>query len=75
MPRPQARRESKRLNLVISHDLHSKVESVQESIGADSVTEVLRRSLAVYFKLLEEESAGAEIVVRRRGKEKVLFLA
>lgn len=59
----------------MSQELHGKVENLRDELEADSVTELLRRSLAVYIFLWEAKKKGGELVVKEKGgKEKNLVL-
>lgn len=51
------------------------MEALRDLSGADTLTEVIRRSLAVYDALLRYSQKGATVVVRAAdGTEQVLIL-
>lgn len=52
-----------------------QLEALRTQTAADSLTEVVRRSLAVYDFLWEQKVQGAEIIIRtKNGGEKVFVL-
>ncbi len=70
----RSNRKSSRLSLEMTDVTRQKLEALRDSTQADSLTEVLRRSLAVYGYLWDEKKNGATIVVRRNGAERELVL-
>jgi hypothetical protein len=48
MPRPSSKAEKIRLNLEVSAPVRERLESLRARTGAESVTEVIRRALALY---------------------------
>ena len=71
-----SRPEKRRLSLNISDAVNDRLESLRDRTDADSLTEVIRRSLAVYDYLwTEAEENDAELVLRfADGSEKYLVL-
>lgn len=64
-----------RLNLVLSQRVKDQIEKVKEATDADSMSEVIRRALAVYDLLCEESAHGAVPVVKYKdGRERELIL-
>ena len=63
MPRI-ARGEKRRLNLEMSEEVRQKLESLREKTDADSLSEVVRRALAVYDFLWSERERGTKLLVR-----------
>ncbi|HAH46845.1 hypothetical protein [Gimesia sp.] len=64
-----------RINLELPGKLKERIDHVKELSEAESVSEVLRWSLAVYEYLWSEKSKSSEIVIRKKnGKETVLEL-
>lgn len=64
-----------RINLELPGKLKERIDHVKELSEAESVSEVLRWSLAVYEYLWLEKGKGSEIVIRKKnGKEKELEL-
>jgi len=70
----RSNRKTSRLSLEMTDVTRQKLEALRDSTQADSLTEVLRRSLAVYGYLWDEKKNGATIVVRRNGAERELVL-
>ena len=67
---PRAKRpESVRLNLEIAPAVRERLERLRESTGAESLTEVIRRSLSVYETLIEISDSSLEIVVKDKDGE------
>jgi hypothetical protein len=50
------------------------LERIRDETCADSLGEVVRRSLAVYDLLVAEAAAGAEVILRRDGERRVLLV-
>lgn len=75
MPR-QARKQAKvRLNLDLPEEVKERLEVIREQTHADSMSEVIRRALAVYDFLSIEKLNGATLIVRGAdGSEKQLEL-
>jgi hypothetical protein len=74
MPRIAAKSPKVRLNLEVPAAVRDRLERLRDDSGADTLTEVVRRSLEVYEVLLNREP-GAEIVLRMPdGREKVVIL-
>lgn len=64
-----------RINLELPAKLRERIEHVKELSEAESVSEVLRWSLAVYEFLWMEKSRSSEIVIRKKnGREAELEL-
>jgi len=53
-----------RLNLEMSEEVRRKLESLREKTDADSLSEVIRRALAVYDFLWSEREKGTRLVAR-----------
>lgn len=59
-----------RINLELPGKLKERIDHVKELSEAESVSEVLRWSLAVYEYLWMEKNKSSEIVIRKKnGKE------
>lgn len=67
MPRLKRTRETARLSLDVSLTVRERIERLRESSDADSVTEVVRRALAVYEVLIAERKRGSEMILRDAG--------
>jgi len=65
--------EKVRLNLEFPSPIYKQLESVQQRSHAASLTEVLRRALALYDLATEHAAEGGEIVlVDSKGKQEKL---
>ena len=69
MPRLPSNRPKTRLNLEVSKSVRERMERLRDETEADSLTEVIRRALAVYELLWEQRKEGGEAFVRRDGIE------
>lgn len=74
MPRPKQEQEKRKLTLELSVPVRERLSSLQQRSEADSLTEVIRRSLALYDLLLAARDNGEEIIIRSRDGEKKLAL-
>jgi hypothetical protein len=63
MPRI-ARGGKTRLNLEMSEEVRQRLESLREKTDADSLSEVIRRALAVYDFLWSEREKGTRLMAR-----------
>lgn len=74
MPRIKKKGPTRRLNLEMDARVRERLESLCVETGADSLTEVIRRSLAVYDYLWAEKSNGAKLIVKSDNDEKEVVL-
>ncbi len=74
MPRRSTNRKMTRLNLAVSEDVRDRIETLRDETDAESVTEVIRRALAVYDKLISKSQQGGEVFIRHRGVEREVLL-
>lgn len=74
MPRLKQDQEKRKLTLELSLPVRERLTSLQKRSEADSLTEVIRRSLALYDLLLAARDNGAEIIIRSPAGEKTLAL-
>lgn len=75
MPRLKDTREKVRLTLDLTEPVRRRLEELQALSGSDSLTETIRRALAVYDTLLVRSKDGERVVVRDAGgKERELIL-
>lgn len=76
MPRLAKNIKTRRLNLEVSEAVRDALERLRDLTEADSLTEVIRRSLAVYDYLWNEKASGSVIMIKDRGnrQEKELVL-
>lgn len=65
--------EKTRLNLAVSKSVKMRMERIKKMIDADSLTEVVRRSLIVFETIIAEQNQGNRIEVNRDGKNTELF--
>lgn len=69
-----AKKKVVRMNLEMSPQVRKKLEKISDQTD-ESLSQVVRRSVAVYEMLLAETSAGGEIVIRASdGTEKRVVL-
>jgi cell division protein ZapA (FtsZ GTPase activity inhibitor) len=65
----------KRLNMQITDDVDDRLQRLRARNGSITTTEVFRRALAVYEKLLDTVEAGGEVVLKDAdGRERVLVV-
>ena len=62
--RQKRKAEYERLALKIHPRLKRRLEKLQEETMAESISQVIRRALAVYDALLTHEKSGGQILVR-----------
>ena len=74
MPRQKNDQEKRKLTLELSLPVRERLTSLQQRSEADSLTEVIRRSLALYDLLLAARDNGEEIIIRSTSGEKKLAL-
>jgi hypothetical protein len=74
MPRIGKQREGRRLSLETSDAVRQRMEKLRDETDADSITEVIRRALAVYECLWDETKRGSQIIVRSGKKEREVLL-
>ena len=55
-----------RLNLEVAASVRERLESLRRSTEAESLTEVIRRALAVYEFLVKHKKNGARLIVEQR---------
>ncbi len=58
-----------RLNLEMTKATRDRLEHLRDATNADSMAEVIRRALEMYDFVRTEESAGAEVFIRKGNKE------
>ena len=66
MGRPASPFPRVRMSLDIAAGLRESLERLQVLLGAESLTEVIRRSVLAFEKLLNAERRGAAIVIREK---------
>ena len=76
MGRPKKSDERTRLNLVVDQATRERIEAIQEQTGADTMSESVRRAVAIYERMLTLTSDGAEIVLRTtEGAERIIMIS
>lgn len=72
----EARKESRvRLTLDLRSDIREKLDNLQNKIGADSMTETIRRAIIIYNLLCDEKNKGNTIIFRTPdGEEERLII-
>jgi hypothetical protein len=61
-----------RLNLVVNRQVKDRIDQLQERSEATSITEVVRRALAIYEELLKIREEGGQLVIEGKGEREVL---
>lgn len=75
MPRIARTTPKNRINLELPSEVKSRLEALRETTNADSLSEVIRRSLAVYDFLWQEKVKGASTFIRSEdGYEQLVVL-
>ena len=69
MPRVKHTQKKVRLNLDLNATVRQSLEDLRIQTQADSLCEVVRRSIAVYGLLWSEQESGSTLVIRRKGSE------
>ena len=68
------KRKKTRLSIELPPRLRARLEQVKTVSEADSLSEVIRRALAVYDHLWSEKAKGGELIIRNDDGEKTLIL-
>lgn len=72
MPRPKIERV--RLSLELSPKVRELLEELRTRVGADTLTEVIRRAIALYSTMAELNTEGVRFILRGRdGREREFF--
>lgn len=64
MPRPKKKGPTHRLNLMFTQPVRDRLDRLVEQTEADSMTEVIRRSLAIYESLVEAQANNEKVLLR-----------
>lgn len=73
MPRPK-REPKPRLSLALTPSARARLDRVQALSDAETMSEAIRRALAVYEVMLNAQQNGTEIVLRtKRGERRLLM--
>ncbi|MGF6736151.1 Arc/MetJ-type ribon-helix-helix transcriptional regulator [Paraburkholderia youngii] len=62
--RPARKQPKVRLNLDMSVEVKEQIEALRDRMHADSMSEVIRRALAVCDFVLTQQEQGATVVLR-----------
>jgi len=74
MPRLAKNQPTSRLNLELAQSVRTRLEELRDEVGADTLTEVIRRALALYDYAIRARNNGSQIVVRNpKGEQAVEF--
>lgn len=65
-----------RLNLELSETVRKNMDKIRDDTDADSLSEVIRRALALYDFLVHRKAEGCEVVLRNKdtGEERGLVI-
>jgi len=74
MPRIRKRTTSRPLNLKMNDDVRERLEQLRDETNADSLSEVIRRAVAVYDHLWTAKRKQHQIIIREADGEKELIL-
>ncbi len=59
-----------RLNLDLNEGTRSRLEALRTFLSASSLTDVVRRAIAIFQAIIENEKAGGQTILRdNKGKE------
>jgi hypothetical protein len=76
MSRPRQPDEKVRINLILTSKVKEQIDEMQELSNASSLTEVLRKSLAVYQFLLDRRAPDGSVTLKNSdgSEEKIVLL-
>lgn len=75
MGRPAKNQPTRRLNLEMTEDVRQRLERLRMETQADSLTEVIRRALALYDLIVTERARGEKMVFKgAKGAEREVVL-
>jgi hypothetical protein len=76
MARPPSTHRKQRLTIELAIPVRERLDDLKERTGAESVTEVIRRALAVYDTILTISSNREDRLLLRnqRGEERILLI-
>lgn len=69
-----AKKNTVRMSLEVTPEVRRNLELMSEKTG-DSLSQIVRRSVAIYGILLEETGGGGKIVIRNGDDEKEVLIA
>ena len=69
------KQEPIRLNLAIKPEVRSRMDALCSETSAETITELIRRSLAVYDYLWTQKKSGAKLIVQdENGQREIVLL-
>lgn len=74
MPRLPRSKTMVRLSLELAEDVRKKLEELRDATNADSLAEVVRRSLCVYGSLHRASLCGEKILIERADQTRELLV-
>ena len=66
MPRPTRKMPKIRFNLDIPLEIKTKLEQLRDITYADSISEVIRKAIAIYLFLWHQHVSGLTIILRSK---------
>lgn len=63
MARPASKKKKIRLNLDLTEEIHQRLDQLCDDTDADSRSEVIRRSIAMYDFLVQERKSGSLVFI------------
>lgn len=71
----KSKNDKPRLSLALAQKVRDRLELLQEETGAQTMTEVISRALAVYDYLITEKKSGAKVLLETKdGTREVVIL-
>ncbi len=68
--------EKSRLNLSLASKVRERMELLRDETGAQTITEVVSRALALYDFLITQKKAGARVLIEdEKGMREVIILS
>ena len=64
MPRPKRKTKKVRLNLDMPESVKERLEQLRDNTHADSMSEVVRRALALYELVTREVVQGSSLIIK-----------
>jgi hypothetical protein len=74
MPRLKHTEPRRRLTIELPVTVRQTLEELRDKVGADTMSEVVRRALLLYDHVLQAKKAGSKLIIKRSdGDEAVEF--
>lgn len=74
MPRKPRAAPARRLTLDLGAAVFEQIDAVRAALKTESITEAVRRSVAVHAFLLAATADGSKVIVRGEGGEREIVL-